>query len=566
MTKAHARFSIGIDLGTTNSAVAFVPLIGEATPEILFVPQWENLAGLSEEATLPSFLYLPEDPIAAYLNGREVGSGQWIVGRFARTKASEAPGRVVHSAKSWLCHHAADRTAPFLPWGSTDLARERKISPVRASALILNYLRGTWNSRFAHAGFAFDDQEITVTVPASFDAAAQRLTMAAAEEAGFPDEVRLLEEPQAAFYCWLETHDSAHELWQRLDDCDAGLRHVLVIDIGGGTSDFSLFELRLNEQSPIPDIRRVAVSEHILLGGDNIDLAIAHFLEPRLAVAGGQLAGAQWDQLVASCCDLKEHALSAAGRPDERFAVALAGRGSGMVAGSQAATITRAEIEGVLLDGFFPFCDTGARPYRTQAALREWGLPYPADSAITRHLADFLRDRPRADAVLFNGGSVRPPLLRQRLREQIGAWQDGFVPHILENEEPDLAVARGAARFGALLHRQSGYIAAGAARAVFLEVQTPATDGETAPPLSCVSFLRVPRPRSFLRSLISGSKFALISWYASRPIPQAATAGAGPETCFRGAKAIFMHCHRCRRSSGRPSHRPLGRVGPCPSV
>jgi molecular chaperone DnaK (HSP70) len=489
LTKDRARFSIGIDLGTTNSALAFVPLVGEGTPEILTVPQWESLAGLTDEPTLPSFLYLPEEAVAAHFRGREVGAGQWIVGRFARIKASETPGRVVHSAKSWLCHHAADRSAPFLPWGSTDLPHERKISPLRASALILNYLRGTWNSRFAQAGFAFDDQVITVTVPASFDAAAQRLTIAAAEEAGFPDDVRLLEEPQAAFYCWLERHDPARELWQRLDDGDAVPRHVLVIDIGGGTSDLSLFELRLNEHSPIPDIRRVAVSEHILLGGDNIDLAIAHFVEPRLAGIGGELSGAQWHQLVASCRDLKERALAVVGPPDERFAVALAGRGAGMVAGSQAATVTRAEIEGVLLDGFFPFCDAASRPYRTQAALREWGLPYPSDSAVTRHLADFLSDRAHVDAVLFNGGSVRAPLLRQRLREQVGAWQDGFVPQVLENEEPDLAVARGAARFGALLHHHSGHIAAGAARAVFLEVEgiAPAMHGETArPSLVCV--------------------------------------------------------------------------------
>ncbi len=397
-------------------------------------------------------------------------------------------GRVVHSAKSWLCHHAADRSAAFLPWGSSDLEREQKISPVRASALILNYLRGTWNSEFAQTGFAFDDQEITVTVPASFDAGAQRLTIAAAEEAGFPDGVRLLEEPQAAFYCWLERHDAVRELRQRLDDCDAGPRHALVIDIGGGTSDFSLFELRLDEPSRIPDIRRVAVSEHILLGGDNVDLAIAHFVEPRLAGRGGQLSGAQWDHLIASCRDLKERTLAGTGPPGEQFAIALPGRGSGMIAGSHAATVTRAEIEGVLLDGFFPKCDAGVRPYRTQAALREWGLPYASDSAVTRHLADFLRDRPRVDAVLFNGGSVQPPLVRQRLREQIAAWQDGFAPHILENEEPALAVARGAAQFGALLHHRREHIEAGAARAVFLEVQgIGATPEEAAhPSLVCV--------------------------------------------------------------------------------
>jgi hypothetical protein len=222
--------------------------------------------------------------------------------------------------------------------------------------------------------------------------ARSRHTIAAAEEAGFPNDVRLLEEPQAAFYCWLEKHDAAHALWQRVDGDNTGLRHVLVIDIGGGTSDFSLFELRLNERSSMPDIKRVAVSEHILLGGDNIDLAIAHMVEPRLAGLGGQISGLQWDQLVASCRNLKEHAFAATGPPDERFVVGLAGRGSAMVAGSQAVTVTRAEIEGVLLDGFFPFCNPGARPYRTLGALKEWGLPYPSDGAVTRHLAEFLSD------------------------------------------------------------------------------------------------------------------------------------------------------------------------------
>jgi hypothetical protein len=406
----------------------------------------------------------------------------------ARRKAGEAPGRVVHSAKSWLCHHAADRSAPFLPWGTSDLTREQKISPVRASALILNYVREAWNSRFAAAGFAFDDQEITVTVPASFDAGAQQLTMTAAEEAGFPSGMRLLEEPQAAFYCWLERHDIGHELWGP-DDRDAELRHVLVIDIGGGTSDFSLFELRRNKQGSIPDIRRVAVSEHILLGGDNVDLAIAHFIEPRLAGIGGKLSGTQWDHLVASCRELKELALAGAGLPDERFAVALPGRGSGMVAGSQAVTVSRAEIEGVLLNGFFPVCDLEARPYRTQGALREWGLPYASDSAVTRHLADFLRGRPRVDVVLFNGGSVQPSLVRRRLCEQIAAWQYGFAPFTLENDQPALAVARGAARFGALLHHRRGHFAAGAAHAIFLEVQTAAATDARAPPVSLVCVL-----------------------------------------------------------------------------
>ncbi len=478
---APARFSIGIDLGTTNSALAFVPLQGEAEPEILLVPQWDSPTSLTDEPTLPSFLYLPEDAVAAQLRGRTAGAGEWIVGRLARRRAGETPGRVVHAAKSWLCHHTADRSAPFLPWGSEDLTREQKISPVRASALILSYLRGVWNDRFAESGFAFNDQEITIAVPASFDAAAQRLTVAAAEEAGFPDSVRLVEEPQAAFYCWLNQHDAARELWQQLPDRDGGPRHVLVIDIGGGTSDFSLFEVRENARSPVPLIKRIAVSEHILLGGDNIDLAIAHLVEARFGVEHGQLSGQQWDHLVALCRDLKETVLSDTGSPDQQFAMALPGRGAGLIAGSRTAAVTRAELERALLDGFFPLCPAEARPYRTSAALRELGLPYASDSAVTRHLADFRRDRVRIDAVLFNGGSLQPLLLRQRLRDQIGEWQNGFVPFILENAEPSLAVARGAARFGALLHRQTGRIEAGAAHAVFLEVQRPAaTTGEPA--------------------------------------------------------------------------------------
>ena len=268
----------------------------------------------------------------------------------------------------------------------------------------------------------------------------------------FPSGVRLLEEPQAAFYCWLEQHSSANPLWEDLDAHDAEPRHVLIVDIGGGTSDFSLFELRPGPSDGIPDITRVAVSEHILLGGDNIDLALAVLLEPRLVGERGQISGPQWDHLVASCRDLKEQALSGIASTNERFTVALPGRGSSLVAGAQTATLARDEVERLVLDGFFPACDARARPYRTQAGLRDWGLPYAADSAVTHHLADFLRDRPRVDAVLFNGGSLHSAVLRQRLLEQIAAWQGGTRPLELENAEPDLAVALGAARFGKLLH------------------------------------------------------------------------------------------------------------------
>src|SRR5208282_3418817 len=318
---ARARFSISIDLGTTNCALAFVPLHGEARSEILDTSPWETLSAITESTALPSFLYLPEEAAAAQLQDGEADNQEWVVGLLARKKAAETPGRVVHSAKSWLCHHTTDRSARFLPWESDDIARDNKISPVRASALILSHLKAAWNNRFAEAGAEFDSQEITITVPASFDAAAQRLTLMAAQEAGFPETIRLLEEPQATFYCWLEQHDFATDLGSKLPDGKDGTHHILVVDIGGGTSDFSLFELRSDSRSSGPGIKREAVSDHILLGGDNVDLAIAYLVEPRLIGERGRLSGTQWDDLVARCRDLKEKVLSSEGRPDENFAI-----------------------------------------------------------------------------------------------------------------------------------------------------------------------------------------------------------------------------------------------------
>jgi molecular chaperone DnaK (HSP70) len=483
------RYSIGIDLGTTNSALAFVPLAGDGQTRVLPVRQWESLSLVGEAPILPSFLYLPEESAARQLAGRDTGPGEWVVGRLARSMAGENPGRVVHSAKSWLCHPGADPSAPFLPWGSQDIRADRKISPIRASALILNALRGGWDSQFVSDGAdsVFDAQEITITVPASFDPAAQRLTRDAAAEAGYPPSVRLLEEPQAAFYAWLADHDAVDALRQSLAGAEGATRHILVVDVGGGTSDFSLFALRDSRAGALPTLRRVAVSEHILLGGDNIDLAIAHRLERQLVDIGGKLSGAQWDYLVARCRELKERALAEESATDAVFSVAVPGRGSGLVAGTISARISRAEVEDVLFEGFFPFCAATDQPRKAKTALREWGLAFAADSAVTRHLAAFLAGRPRVDAVLFNGGSLAPPRLRERLCSQITQWQDGAAPSILDNARPDLAVARGAARFGELVHRSGERIEAGAAHSVFLALHRRASpDGSAAPPLVCV--------------------------------------------------------------------------------
>ncbi|MBV8641319.1 MAG: Hsp70 family protein [Verrucomicrobia bacterium] len=480
---ARPRFSIGIDLGTTNCAMAF-EAFDTAVPqsEVFLIPQWESLAGFSEGSTLPSFLYLPLEEETAQLPGERTRGVEWIPGRFARKRAAELPGRVVNSAKSWLCHHTVDRNAPFLPWRSDEIPVEKRISPIRASTLLLEYLRTAWNAKFAAAGLEFESQDITVTVPASFDAAAQRLTLDAAREAGFPEGVRLLEEPQAAFYRWLEQGDKQDDFWKRGSDRKGW--HVLVVDIGGGTTDLTLFEITAQSGTTLPHIKRIAVSDHLLLGGDNIDLAIAHHIESRSAHE--PFSGSQWNFLVARCRDVKERCLSDAS--SHVFPVSIPGRGSGLLGGTFTAQIERAEVESIVLEGFFPECDADDRPSRTQAGLREWALPYAADSAVTRYMAEFLHDRPQVDAILFNGGSLYPELLRLRLQKQISLWQRGTEPQILQNPEPSLAVARGAARFGGIVHRRAQRIEAGAARAIYLEVHQGAAkvDKASGPALICI--------------------------------------------------------------------------------
>ena len=476
---ARAKFSIGIDLGTTNCAMAYETLDeAPSRTEVFPISQLETARAFVEAFTLPSFLYLAPKQEIDNLAGADAEGNRWIPGRLARKKAAESPGRVAHSAKSWLCHHAVDRTAPFLPWRSDEIPPDKRISPIQASALLLEYLRAVWDVRFGGAGHLFSDQEVTVTVPASFDAVAQTLTLDAARQAGFPEKVRLLEEPQAAFYCWLEDNGLAGGPLKQAP------AHVLVIDIGGGTTDLSLFEIIAQTGDSVPRIKRVAVSDHLLLGGDNIDLALAHNLEPRLS--NEPLSPVQWNFLVARCRDLKEQCFS-----DESidiFPIAVPGRGSSLFGGTLSCRITRAEIESIVLDGFFPACALDSQPARVQTGLREWALPYAVDSAITRYLADFLRGRPPIQSVLFNGGSLYPEPLRRRLLEQIARWQNGAKPQMLNNSEPSLAVARGAARFGKIVYHRSLRIEADVARSLYLEVhRRPDQHSKgTAPTLLCI--------------------------------------------------------------------------------
>jgi len=419
-------YRIGIDLGTTNCALAATAAgDGQGHSFVLEIAQREGAETTGFSTTLPSFLYLPPD------------GGEWTPGRWARDRMREVPGRVIGSAKSWLIHHRADRRARFLPMGG-DVAREEQLSPVEASARLLAALREAWDARYPAAPFV--EQEIAITVPASFDPAAQQLTLEAAREAGFPEGTLLLEEPQAAFYAWLETPEEAARLEER-----ESAAHVLVVDLGGGTTDFSLFSLE-----PVPGasprLSRIAVSNHLLLGGDNLDLALAHDLEKRLE---RELPPTAFARLLARCREIKEEALSLepGSDPARRWPVAVPLPGASLLAGTLRAEISAREVERLLLEGFFPDVGAGERPLTGGGGLREVGLPYARDPAVTRHLADFLRGRPRVDFLLCNGGLTKAPAIRARLLENLTRWQEGAAPVLLENTEPDLAVARGAARF-----------------------------------------------------------------------------------------------------------------------
>ena len=425
---------------------------------------------LGSAQTLPSFLYRPIEAEAAQVQGKS-GGGDWVVGRWARSQAGKVPGRVTHSAKSWLCSHGTDRRKAFLPWGSDELREDEKLSPIRASALLLAYLRGIWQDAMGQEA-PFHEQSVTVTVPASFDSAAQKLTLDAARDAGFPETVRLLEEPQAAFYRWLEDHETQNTLEDQLVELRVRPHHVLVVDVGGGTTDFSLFEIRLQAEQRLPEIRRIAVSDHILLGGDNLDLALAHWVEPRFGV--DSLSASQWSHLVAQCRAVKEEALSGgrAGSGERNYRVTVPSRGAGLLAGTLGAEVSGEELLGFVLDGFYPECEADAEPERAAVSLREWGLPYAADSGITRHLAEFLRDLPPLDAVLFNGGSLEPATVRDRIVTLLRRWSGGRNIVVLDNPERSLAVARGAARFGMLAWRNETRIQANASRSLYLETQS----------------------------------------------------------------------------------------------
>ncbi|HUK65983.1 MAG TPA: Hsp70 family protein [Anaeromyxobacteraceae bacterium] len=492
------RYAVGIDLGTTNCALAYLALEEEnAAPQVLPVPQLVNVGEVRARPLLPSYLYLPhpsEMPEAALALPWEGAGAKEVLGELARERGAQTPIRLVSSAKSWLCHPALDRRAASLPVGSPE--EVPKISALEASARYLAHLRKAFEAGVAKGdpALALTRQTVTLTVPASFDAAARELTVEAARLAGMPDLV-LLEEPQAALYAWVEAMgDRWRELLKPGD-------LILVVDVGGGTTDFSLIAV-VDREGDLA-LERVAVGDHILLGGDNMDLALAHQLERKLAASGKTIDRWQLIALTHGARQAKETLFADPSKPG--VPVSVAGRGSSLLGASLRAELTREELVATLVDGFIPRVEVSERPASPRrTALTTLGLPYASDPAITRHLAHFLVRHREAlasspgasphtsgraflhpSAVLFNGGVFKAPELKERVLEVLTRWvqaEDGVPPRELPGTDLDLAVARGAATFGRVRAGQGIRIRGGTARAYYVGIETSAPAVPGLPP------------------------------------------------------------------------------------
>ncbi|EZP36375.1 Hsp70 family protein [Janthinobacterium lividum] len=456
-------FLVGIDLGTTNTVVAYAKA-NDAQAEInLFAIEQLLAPGeVGARPLLPSLRYHPAaGELAAgdlQLPWRQQDLEHAVLGALARQLGAQVPGRLVSSAKSWLSHANVDRQAPILPWGAdADVA---KVSPVAASASYLAYVRAAWNHRFPQA--PLEEQELVLTIPASFDEGARALTLASARMAGLPT-LRLVEEPQAAFY------DFLHRRRATLRDDLADTRRILVCDVGGGTTDFSLIDVAFDDDGE-PQLTRSSVGNHLILGGDNMDLALAHLVETRMAagVEGGmKLSAARLSQLMERCRAAKELLLSQ-DAPD-KATVTLLGGGSRLIGGSRSADVTREEVAAMVVDGFFPKVELTETAKKGRAGIVEFGLPYAQDAAITRHLASFLQQHQGAlpDTLLLNGGVFRADALARRLAETMAHWR-GQPLTILHNDNPDVAVARGAVAYALARRGQAPRIGGGSPRSYFL--------------------------------------------------------------------------------------------------
>jgi len=499
---SEPRYSIGIDLGTTHCALSWVDLTasdGEKTSQgVLPVAQLTAPGTLESPNLLPSFLYLPHpgELTPGDLSLPWTASRDYAVGELARSRGAGTPIRLVSSAKSWLCHPGVDRRAAILP---NDAPPEvARVSPLESSVRYLTHLREAWDH--AHPDAPFGAQDVTVTIPASFDPAARELTAEAAQSAGYA-RMTLLEEPQAALYSWIQQSGGAWRKEVKVGDI------ILVVDVGGGTTDLSL--IAVVERDGNLELHRVAVGEHILLGGDNMDLALAHVVARKLAAQGTQADPWQLRALTYACRAAKETLLSDPAA--DAVPLVVPSRGSKLIGGSIRTELTRAELAQTILEGFFPQVDAAARPMsRARAGLTQLGLPYAQDAGITRHLAAFLGKQVAAlaeldgfagacaegasflhpTAVLFNGGVFKSALLTGRILGVLNGWlaADGAAPaRLIGGADLDLAVARGAAYYGYVKRGQGVRIRGGTARAYYIAIESamPAVPG-LEPPVSAL--------------------------------------------------------------------------------
>jgi molecular chaperone DnaK (HSP70) len=478
-----ARFVVGIDLGTTNTVVAFVdPSAKEGRVTPFPLVQTVDPGDARALPLLPSSIYLPAGPelpegaLALPWEPRPARA----VGAFARDQGANVPARLVSSAKSWLCHAGVDRRGPILPFDAP--ADVPKISPVEAQAAILRHVAAAWDHAHADMGEAgaLAAQDVYLCVPASFDAAARELTLEAARAAGLA-HVTLLEEPLAAFYAWLHGKGDAWREVLKKGDV------ALVVDVGGGTTDFSLIHVAEEDGNLL--LERIAVGDHLLLGGDNMDLALAHVVSWRLE--GVELDPWQSRALWHACRAAKESLFADPAKAEAT--VAVAGRGTRLVGGLVKASLTRDDLQTIGVDGFFPLCDADDRPAKKarKTGLAEIGLPFVADPAVTKHLAAFLARHARPEDegfvkpkyVLFNGGVMRAEVLRARTVETIAEWTGDPVTD-LGGTDLDLAVAHGAAYYGLVKRGKGIRIRGGAARSYYVGIESslPAVPG-MAPPV-----------------------------------------------------------------------------------
>lgn len=499
---SEPRYSIGIDLGTTHCALSYVDLSGsdgEKTAQgVLPITQLTAPGTLETPSLLPSFLYLPHpgELTPGDLTLPWTASRDYAVGELARSRGAGTPIRLVSSAKSWLCHPGVDRRAAILP---SDAPPEvARVSPLESSVRYLTHLREAWD--YAHPDAPFSEQDVTVTIPASFDPAARELTAEAAQAAGYA-RMTLLEEPQAALYSWIQKSGGAWRKQVKVGDI------ILVVDVGGGTTDLSL--IAVVERDGNLELHRVAVGEHILLGGDNMDLALAHVVARKLAAQGTQADPWQLRALTYACRSAKETLLS--DPAVDTVPLVVPSRGSKLIGGSIRTELTRAELTQIILEGFFPQVEASARPAsRTRVGLTQLGLPYAQDAGITRHLAAFLGKQVAAlaeldglpaapaegasflhpTAVLFNGGVFKSDLLAGRILDVLNGWlaAEGAAPaRLLGGADLDLAVARGAAYYGYVKRGKGVRIRGGTARAWYVAIESamPAVPG-LEPPVSAL--------------------------------------------------------------------------------